>query len=208
MRTGAMILAALLATTACKNEGSDKHGVPGPDQAAERAPELFKARFSTSKGDFVIEVHRDWAPNGADRFYNLVKIGFFDEARFFRVVPGFVAQWGIHARGDAVMSSWRNANIPDDPVKQSNTKGTVTFAMAGPNSRSTQVFVNYADNSSLDARGFAPFGRVVEGEGVLAQLHSGYGQKPEQTRIQIDGNAYLAQEFPQLDWVKKAEVVR
>jgi cyclophilin family peptidyl-prolyl cis-trans isomerase len=202
------LLALGLALTACKRDaGSASKSFPDPEKANEKAPAEFKARFSTSKGDFVVDVHRDWAPNGADRFYNLVKIGFFDEARFFRVVPGFVVQWGIHKDGDDVMSRWRDANIPDDPPKQSNKSGTITFATSGPNSRSTQVFVNYGNNVRLDSMGFAPFGEIVEGMQVLEALSSQYGQRPEQTRIQREGNAYLASEFPALDYVKKAEIV-
>jgi len=201
-------LTAGLLMLACKSTPETTSKVPGPERATAQAPDVYKARFSTSKGDFVLEVHRDWAPHGADRFYNLVEIGFFDDARFFRVMKGFVAQWGIHADGEPVMSRWRNANIPDDPVKQSNVKGTVAFAMAGPNTRSTQVFVSYGDNVKLDAMGFAPFGTVVEGMDVAESLYAGYGQTPEQTRIQREGNSYLGREFPQLDYVKKATIVR
>jgi peptidyl-prolyl cis-trans isomerase A (cyclophilin A) len=199
--------AAGLLTLSCRSTPESSRKVPGPEQATEHAPELYKARITTSKGDFVVEVHRDWAPQGADRFYNLIKIGFFDDARFFRVMKGFVVQWGIHAEGDPVMSRWRNANIPDDPVKQSNVKGTLAFAMAGPNTRSTQVFVSYGDNVKLDAMGFAPFGKVVEGMDVAESLYAGYGQTPDQTRIQREGNSYLGREFPQLDYVKKATLV-
>ena len=212
MRTELSAIVALslaLGPAACKGRSSSGSGksVPGPDSAAERAPDAYKARFSTSKGDFVIEAHRDWAPNGADRFYNLVKIGFFDQARFFRVVPGFVVQWGIHADGESVMARWRGATIPDDPVKQSNGPGTVTFATSGPNARATQVFVNYGNNARLDGMGFAPFGKVVAGLEVVEALDSTYGQRPEQPRIQREGNTYLGREFPALDWIKKAEIV-
>ncbi len=152
-------------------------------------------------------MHRDWAPHGADRFYNLVKLGFYDDTRFFRVVPGFVVQWGIHGDGEPVMSQWRSATIADDPVKQSNTVGTVTFAMAGPGTRTVQVFVSLKDNSNLDEKGFASFGKVVEGMDVVKSLYSGYGGTPDQTSIQRQGNAYLAKEYPKLDFVKKAELV-
>jgi len=210
MRIALTLVAALVLTAvSCKSTpaGESSRSVPGPEQATERAPAEFKARFSTSKGDFVVHVHREWAPNGADRFYNLVKIGFYDEARFFRVMQGFVAQWGIHADGDAVMSRWRNANITDDPPKQSNKRGTVSFATSGPNSRSTQVFVNFADNGRLDGMGFAPVGEVVEGMTVVDSLYSGYASTPDQPRIQLQGNAYLGREFPQLDYIKKAQIV-
>lgn len=204
----------VVAAPGCRSESrSDKPsaaktGIPAPEAATERAPDRYKAKFATTKGDFVVEVQRDFAPQGADRFYNLVKIGFFDGTRFFRVVPGFVVQWGIHGDGQKVMQRWRDANIPDDPVKESNKLGTITFATSGPNSRSTQVFINYADNTKLDAMGFAPFGKVVQGMEVVQALHAGYGQTPDQGRIQTEGNAYLEQQFPQLDQVKKAEIVR
>jgi peptidyl-prolyl cis-trans isomerase A (cyclophilin A) len=178
------------------------------------APAKFLAKFETSKGDFVIEVQRDWAPKGADRFYNLVKNGFYNDIRFFRVIQTprkFMAQFGIH--GDPKVSEkWRDANIPDDPVKQSNTRGMVSFATAGPNTRTTQVFINYDDNSRLDGMGFSPFGKVIQGIEVVDQLYSGYGegaprgQGPDQGRIQREGNAYLVKEFEKLDYVKKATI--
>ncbi len=184
-----------------------------PQSATEKAPEVFKAKFSTTKGDFVIEVHRAWAPYGADRFYNLVKIGFFDGVEFFRVIDGFMAQVGIH--GDpAVAAKWRDATIPDDPaIGQHNTRGAVTFATAGPNTRTTQFFLNFKDNSFLDSSGFPPFGKVVEGEAVLDQLYRGYGEGapqgagPDQGRLQREGNAYLKSDFPNLDSVKTARLV-
>lgn len=184
-----------------------------PSKASAKAPEVFKARFQTTKGDFVVEVHRDWAPNGADRFYNLVKSGFFDDTRFFRAIDGFMVQFGIS--GDpAVSAKWRDANIPDDPVKQSNKRGFVTFAQTGaPNSRSTQVFVNYGDNARLDATRFAPFGQVVQGMDVVDSFNKSYGEGapggrgPSQALIQSRGNAYLDTSFPALDGVKHAEIV-
>jgi peptidyl-prolyl cis-trans isomerase A (cyclophilin A) len=186
-------------------------GVITPDKATEKAPELYKARFTTSKGDFIIEVHREWAPNGADRFYNLVKGGFYDNVRFFRVVSGFMAQFGIH--GDpGIAKQWSDANIQDDPGKQSNGRGFVTFATAGPNTRTTQVFLNLVDNNRLDSMGFAPFGRVTAGMEVVDQLYAGYGEGaprgkgPFQGKIQAEGNAYLERDFPQMDFVKKATI--
>ena len=146
-----------------------------PAALNEQAPATYKVQFDTSKGPFVVEVHRDWAPNGADRFYNLVKNGFYDNVRFFRVVSGFMVQFGIN--GDPKLSAvWREARIKDDPVKQSNTRGTITFATAGPDTRTTQVFINFADNAALDRQGFAPFGKVVSGMNVVDQLYSGYGE--------------------------------
>ncbi|RYE94686.1 MAG: peptidylprolyl isomerase [Myxococcales bacterium] len=174
---------------------------------------MFKARFESTKGPFVIEVHRDWSPNGADRFYNLVKMGFYDDTKFFRAVDNFMVQFGLHGSPD-VNRRWRSARIADDPVKQSNKRGYVSFAMAGPGSRTTQVFISYVDrNTNLDAMGFSPFGQVVEGMDVVDSLHKGYGEGaprgrgPDQGRIQSEGNAYLTRDFPQLDGVKKATIV-
>jgi len=181
-----------------------------PEQAAERAPDRFRVRFDTTKGPFVIEVRRAWAPGGADRFYNLVRLGYYDDVTFFRVVEDFMVQFGIH--GDPEVGSvWRYAQIPDDPVKQSNTRGMVTFATAGPGTRTTQIFINYKDNSPLDRQGFAPFGRVVEGMPVVDKLYSGYGDGapygPDQGRAHSEGNRYFRRDFPKLDHIKSAELV-
>ena len=184
-----------------------------PSLATERAPDVFRASFDTTRGTFVIEVHRDWAPHGADRFYNLVKLGFYDDTRFFRVIEGFMAQFGVS--GDpAISSRWRTANIQDDPVKQSNVRGFVTFAQTSqPDSRSTQIFVNFADNSRLDHSRFAPFGQVVQGMRVLDALYSAYGEGrpqgsgPDQMRVEENGNAYLDEQFPKLDRVLVARVL-
>ncbi len=233
------LLGVGLAASACSREGGDaasEETAPSAESAeAERggpesaepqdpllnlaseemnktAPDLFQAKFETSKGDFVIEVHRDWSPNGADRFYNLVGNGYYDGVRFFRVLDGFMAQFGIS--GDPEASAiWRQRAIPDDSARASNTRGYVTFAMAGSNTRTTQVFINYADNSRLDGMGFAPFGLVVEGMDVVDGLYSEYGEGapsgrgPEQARIQAEGNGYLETEFPLLDHVERAYVV-
>ncbi|HMF26443.1 MAG TPA: peptidylprolyl isomerase [Pseudolabrys sp.] len=184
-----------------------------PAALREQAPATYKARFDTTRGVFVVEVTRAWAPKGADRFYNLVKNGFYDNARFFRVVSGFMVQFGIN--GDpAIMARWRAAQIPDDQVTQSNKRGTITFATAGPNTRTSQVFINFGDNSQLDQSGFAPFGRVVSGMDVVDSINAEYGEGaprgrgPDQGRIQNEGNAYLAKEFPRLDYVKKATIER
>jgi len=185
-----------------------------PSKANAKAPDVFKAKFSTTKGDFVIEVHRDWSPNGADRFYNLVKMGFYDDTRFFRAIDGFMVQFGIS--GDpAINARWKEAGIADDPVKQSNKRGYITFAQRGdPNTRTTQVFVNYGDNSRLDASRFAPFGQVTQGMDVVDKLYKGYGEGapggagPDQGSIQSQGNAYLDSKFPQLDGTKHAEIVK
>jgi cyclophilin family peptidyl-prolyl cis-trans isomerase len=189
--------------------GANKAKLRTPSALNEKAPETYKARFDTSQGMFVVEVHREWAPIGADRFYNLVKNGFYDNVRFFRVLTGFMAQFGMN--GDpSIQKVWSNANIKDDPPKQSNKRGYVTFAMASvPNSRSTQVFINFVDNGFLDSQGFAPFGQIVEGMDVVDKLYAGYGRQnvPDQGRITTEGNAYLAKEYPKLDFVKTAKIV-
>jgi cyclophilin family peptidyl-prolyl cis-trans isomerase len=185
-----------------------------PAELNETAPESYQAKFVTSRGDFVIEVTRAWAPHGADRFYNLVKNGYYDDCRFFRVVYGFMVQFGIN--GDPALNGvWRDARIPDDLGQQSNKRGFVTFATAGPNTRTTQVFVNYVDrNTNLDDKGFVPFGQVTEGMAVVDKLFSGYGESapqghgPDQNRIQKEGNAYLARYFPKLDYIKTATIVK
>ena len=197
---------------ACDAGGADYSMLLTPDSLTATAPDVFQARFETSKGDFVIQVRREWSPNGADRFYNLVANGFYDDVRFFRVVAGFMAQFGIH--GDpAVAAAWRGQPIPDDPVMQSNTRGFVTYAMGGPNTRTTQIYINYGDNSRLDEMGFSPFGEVVEGMDVVDAIHSGYGEGaprgsgPAQGEIQSRGNEYLSADFPDLDFVMRAMIV-
>ena len=183
-----------------------------PDALNATAPDVFRARFETSKGNFVIEVHREWSPNGADRFYNLVANGFYDDIRFFRVISGFMAQFGIH--GDPqVAAAWRDARILDDPVIQSNTRGMVSYAKSNaPHSRTTQLFINFGDNSPLDEMDFSPFGQVVEGMDVVDQIHSGYGEGapggtgPSQGQIQARGNEYLDADFPLLDRVTRATI--
>jgi peptidyl-prolyl cis-trans isomerase A (cyclophilin A) len=186
-------------------------GLANPAALKEQAPPVYKVDFDTTKGPFVVEVHRDWAPNGADRFYNLVKNGFFDDDRFFRVVEGFMVQFGIN--GDPKVSAvWREARIKDDPVRISNKRTFVTFATAGPNTRTTQVFISFGNNSNLDTQGFAPFGQVVSGMKVVDSLYSGYGEGapqglgPEQGKLQSEGNAYLARGFGKLDYIKKATI--
>jgi peptidyl-prolyl cis-trans isomerase A (cyclophilin A) len=184
-----------------------------PSKLTEQAPATYKARFDTSKGVFVIEVNRAWAPQGADRFYNLVKNGFYDNVRFFRVIPGFMVQFGIN--GDPkIAAPWRSARIQDDPVRQSNTRGMVTYAMAGPNTRTTQVFINFGNNAALDRQGFSPFGRVVSGMNVVDALNAEYGEGapqgrgPNQGRLQMEGNAYLQKEFGRMDFIRKATIER
>ena len=204
-----LTLALLLAAGPALAQGK----LANPAALNEPAPASYKAKFDTSKGVFVIEVTRAWAPQGADRFYNLVKNGFFDNTRFFRVIPNFMVQFGIS--GDpALNTKWRVARIPDDKPAQSNTRGMVTFATSGPNARTTQVFINFKNNSRLDALGFAPFGKVVSGMNVVDALNGEYGEGapdgrgPDQMRLQTEGNAYLAKDFPRMDFIKKATIER
>ena len=184
-----------------------------PSKATEKAPDVFKAKFETTKGEFIVEVHRDWAPNGADRFYNMVKIGYLDDVAFFRAIENFMVQFGLHGLPE-VNRHWSESNIQDDPVKESNKPGMITFAQTGaPNSRSTQLFINFRDNANLDGMRFAPFGKVVSGMDVVNSLYKGYGEGapdgmgPEQGRVKFEGNKYLKAEFPKLDYIKKATLV-
>lgn len=213
--TRLIALFLLLSATACGDSGEEA----GPiDLAAVStnlqgtAPDVFRARFETSKGDFVVEVTRAWSPAGADRFYNLVSHGYLDGVRFIRVIAGFMVQFGINGNPD-LAALLREANIPDDPVVESNARGKVTFAKTGlPNSRSTQIFINLVPNTYLDESGFSPFGEIVEGMEVVDQLYSGYGEGapsgngPDQGRVQAEGNAYLNAEFRDLDYVVKASI--
>jgi len=215
--TAAVMLAALSA--ACQPDGSaggssTSSSLTKPDEKAiaAPAPDSFRVTVETSKGNFTILAHRDWSPRGVDRFYNLVKLGYYDDTRFFRVLNGFMAQFGLH--GDPkVNAAWEPLRIEDDSVKQSNKRGTVTFATGGPNTRTTQLFINYGDNANLDAMGFAPIGEVVEGMAVVDSLYANYGEGapdgagPDQARIAAEGNAYLTQSFPQLDFIRRARIV-
>ena len=206
------------ALSAQEEKKEEKKSVSAPDftdpaKLTEKSPDTFKAKFETTKGNFTIEVTRSLSPNGADRFYNLVRSGYFKDVAFFRVIPGFMCQFGIH--GDPKISAaWgKKAQIPDDPVKGSNTRGAVTFAMAGPNTRSTQFFISFGDNSRLDSMGFSPFGKVTEGMDIVDKINGEYGEGaprgrgPGQDRIQMEGNAYLKKDFPNLDYIKSASVL-
>jgi peptidyl-prolyl cis-trans isomerase A (cyclophilin A) len=176
-----------------------------PAKLKDVAPATFRANFETSIGVFVVEVTRAWAPKGADRFYNLVKYGYFDGNRFFRVIPNFMVQFGIN--GDPKLNAaWSEANIGDDPVTQTNKRGYVTFATRGPNTRTTQLFINFRDNGGLDSQGFAPFGQVVSGMEVVDKINAEHRETPEQGLIQSQGNAYLMKQFPRLDFIKKASI--
>jgi peptidyl-prolyl cis-trans isomerase A (cyclophilin A) len=208
MKVSTVLAAGAAAVLSLSVPAATPEKLKDPSQIVATAPEVFKAKFDTTKGVFVIEVHRDWSPAGADRFYALVKNGYYDGVKFFRVVPGFVVQWGIH--GDpAIASRWLQSKIKDEPVKESNHRGYVTYAKGGPNTRSVQVFINLQDNSqSLDSQWFAPFGKVVEGLDVVEKLNGEYGDqlKNLQGRIAEEGNAFLEKNFPNLDAIKKATV--
>jgi len=191
---------------------AEKGNLMDPAQLNEKAPDKFQVKFDTTKGEFVVEVTRDWAPNGADRFFNLVKNGFYDDCRFFRVLKDFMAQFGLN--GDPKISiAWYKARIKDDPVVKSNKRGYITYAMAGPDTRTTQLFINYGNNSPLDKDGFSPFGKVIKGMDVVDSLYNGYGEGapsgngPEQVRIIREGNNYLNASFPKLDYIKSAIIV-
>lgn len=221
-----LVVCALLGmgiTTSCTDAAQNKSAAK-PEKATQeqakgspigedlKAPAKYTVEFETTKGKFQIEVDRAMAPVGADRFYTLVKQGFFTDIAFFRVLSGFVAQFGIH--GDpAKAMKWREKKIKDDPVKGTNAKGTLTFATAGPNTRTTQLFLNLVDNKRLDGMGFAPFGKVTSGMDVVSQLYSGYGEGspmgsgPAQGRIQTQGNKYLKKDFPKLDYIKSAKLL-
>jgi peptidyl-prolyl cis-trans isomerase A (cyclophilin A) len=201
IRTLCLILASAISLAAAD--------LKDPASLTEQAPASYRARFDTSKGVLVIEVTREWAPHAADRFYNLVKNGFYDGARFFRVLDGFMAQFGLNGTPD-VQRPWQSAGIPDEPVMQSNLRGFVSFAKESmPNTRFTMVFINVADNSFLDKDGFPPFGQVIDGMDVVDKLYSGYGRQnqPDQRRILREGNAYLQADYPRLDLIRKAALV-
>ena len=214
----ASLFAAIVTTKAEDAKPAETNSAPAapgfadPSKLTEKAPDTFKAQFDTTKGKITIEVTRALAPNGADRFYNLVRSGYFKDIAFFRVIPGFMCQFGIH--GDpAVSAKWREANITDDPVKSSNTRGAITFATAGPNTRTTQLFINFGDNHNLDRMGFSPFGKVIEGMDVVDKINGEYGEGapggmgPDQGRIQKEGNAYLKKDFPNLDYINSATIL-
>ncbi|MGA2724176.1 MAG: peptidylprolyl isomerase [Bryobacteraceae bacterium] len=200
-----------LMLVACSTPDQTKKAEAPAAAKEERVPDVFQVNLDTSKGPVLIDVHRDWAPRGADHFYALVRTGFYDGNRFFRVVRFFVVQFGIN--GDPQLNRlWANANLPDDPVKQSNVKGTLTYAHLGPNSRSTQLFINLKDNKALDKQGFAPIGKVISGMDTVERFYSSYGemaprgQGPDPSQIEVQGNAYLENNFARLDYIKKAAI--
>ena len=197
-----ILLGLSIAGSACgdRSSSSARPTVVGP------APDSFRVAFETSRGAFVVEVKRDLAPKGADRFYELVSQKFFEENRFFRVLPGFIAQFGVN-NDRKINEQWEAKTIADDSVRQSNVRGTIVFAMDGKNSRAHQIFINFADNPSLDKQGFAPFGRVVEGMSIVDSIYSGYGESPSYHLVATLGNSYLTRMFPKLDYIKTAKIV-
>ena len=181
---------------------------------SKKAPDVYRVRIDTSKGSVVLEVTRALAPRGVDRFYHLVETGFYDDSRFFRVIAGRFAQFGIPGN-TAIGGIWRNQSFPDDPVRASNTRGTFAYAMTGPDARTTQIYINTSDQQQQDAQGFAPFGKVVEGMDVVDKLYSGYGETSgsgmragKQGRLFEEGNAYLDREFPRLDKLIRARIIQ
>ena len=210
LATGTVMLAQTPAPTksAAAPQAPAESPLLHPANLKAKAPDDFKVKFVTTHGEFTVEVHRDWSPLGADRFYNLVKNKFFTDAAFFRYVPGFIVQFGIHAKPE-IAKAWENANINDDPIKpgNSNKKGTVVFATAGPNTRTTQFFVNLNNNPGLDSQHFTPFGEVTEGLDIVSGLYSGYGEQPQQGLIQSQGKAYLDKSFPKMDSIKSATIL-
>ena len=208
----------LLGANACGGDGGDSSASavnedalkdpksPKSPEMTKKAPDDFNVEFKTSKGSFVVSVDRNLAPNGVDRFYNLVNAGFYTECRFFRVMENFMAQFGFHGNPE-VTGVWADATIPDDPIKGSNTRGTITFATRGANTRTTQLFINLIDNSRLDGQGFAAFGSVTQGMDVVDSIHSGYGEKPSQQQLGRKGNSYLKKLFPDMDYIEYARIV-
>ena len=209
----ACLAASLVLSVACGSDAksSSDVGLP-PKTAATQAPDVFRVKFETSRGSFVLEAHRAWAPRGVDRLYQLVQSGFFDNTRFFRAVSGFMVQFGVHGE-PGVNAAWETLAIPDDSVTQSNKRSFMSFAMGGPGTRTTQVFINLVDNTALDGMGFAPIAQVIEGMAVVDSLYSGYGDGapagfgPDQMRIMSEGNAYLERDFPKLDFIRTARLL-
>jgi len=210
-----VLCCAVFAQTPASKSATSKTGAAAPARSSAllnpaalhaKAPDMYKVLFTTTKGDFTVDVHRDWAPLGADRFYNLVKNGFFTNSAFFRVVPGFIVQFGLGPNPE-VNKVWEMAAIKDDPVKNSNKRGTLVFATAGPNTRTTQLFINFRDNAGLDGQGFAAFGEVSQGMEVVDMITSMYGERPDQGQIRDQGDAYIMKNFPMIDKIKTAKVL-
>jgi peptidyl-prolyl cis-trans isomerase A (cyclophilin A) len=205
-----VLCSSLLAQTPDKKGAASKAAAApslmNPGSLKAKAPETYKVQFITTKGPVTIEIHRAWAPIGADRFYNLVRAGFFTDAAFFRVVPNFIVQFGLSA-DPAVNKIWRSTNLRDDAPRESNKRGYLTFATAGPDTRTTQLFINLKDNAFLDSQGFTPFGSVVEGMDLVEKIYSGYGERPDQGKITMEGKAYIDKNFPQLDRINSAKIL-
>jgi peptidyl-prolyl cis-trans isomerase A (cyclophilin A) len=199
MRIGTVFITALL-LTACHKE----------TPKAVVVPQVFRVKFQTSQGDFVVEAHRAWAPHGVDRFHELVSMKYFDQGRFFRVVPGFIAQFGVHRKFD-VHEKWRTMFIADDPPQRKNLRGMLAYAKSDPGTRATEIFINLVDNKALDDQGFVPFAQVVQGMDVVDKFYAGYGEmRPEgkyidPTRVEGEANEYLVQRFPRLDFIVHAD---
>ena len=201
----ALALAGIVALPTAALAQTGKPSLMNPASLSEQAPPTYKVKFDTSAGEFIVTVTRAWAPIGADRFYNLVKNGFYDGTRFFRVVPNFMVQWGINGDPE-IQKNWANANIKDDPSGvKSNGRGMITFANRGPNSRSTQLFINYKSNAFLD-KTFMPFGEVTSGMSVVDKINPKHGEDPDQGQMQANGNRYLQKAYPDLDFIKKATI--
>ncbi len=212
-RVVCLVLACLLAGCAGDPAPAPKKAAPSGDAKNRPMPPVYRVLFDTTQGSFIVEVRQDWAPKAAERFWKLVNSGFFNDSRFFRVRPDFIAQFGLAADPQET-AMWNQSPIDDDPRKESNGKGTISFAQAGPRSRRTQVFVNLKDNRTLDKDGFVPFGKVNEGLEVFAKLYAGYGEwdppgrGPNVARIQTQGNSYLDAQYPRLDKILRAKVVK
>ena len=207
---GSVILGPLLG--GCAGETQDPLLDPTAAEWQESAPDSFSVVMESTKGSFVVDVVREWAPIGADRFYNLVRHGFYDDSRFYRVVPEFIVQFGLPGDPE-ITPHWLDAMIADDPVLASNVRGTIAYAMTGPDTRTTQVYISLVDNSRLDEQGFAPFGRIVDGMDVVDQLYGGYGEhaggglrRGDQSRIYAEGNVHLDRDFPELDALIRATI--
>jgi peptidyl-prolyl cis-trans isomerase A (cyclophilin A) len=197
-----LVLAICVATS-----GASAQSLTSPDMAKVQAvgPDSFNVKVITSKGEFVVRIRRNWAPKGSDRLYYLFNAHYYDGVEFYRVIQGFMAQFGFS--GDPKISAaWQNRTIPDDPVKKSNTRGMLTFATRGPNTRTTQLFINYGNNTNLDGMGFAPLGSVISGMAAVDSLYKGYGEAPDQMAISTNGNAYLKKSFPKLDYIVTARI--
>jgi peptidyl-prolyl cis-trans isomerase A (cyclophilin A) len=191
-----------LSLLACSKPPAPKVVVPG----------VFRVKFETTQGDFVVEATREWAPHGVDRFHELVRMRYFDQSRFYRVLPGFIAQFGVH-RDFKIQNLWNTLHIVDDPPKEKNLRGTLAFAQSGASTRSTQMFINLADNAVLDEQRFVPFAKIVDGMEVVDKFYSGYGDvRPEGKnidpgRVEEEANEYLVPRFPKMDFVKRASLL-